>query len=410
MNAVLPDRWLRLIPMTADRGLRLVRGDGAYVWDEDDRRYLDLDSDHGSSLLGYGQASVVDAVDRQLRRLTAAHHAFDHDARDELVEALSVLAPEPLSHVVIVNTDVEAIEVALIAARTITRRSRVIAMEGASRGHPDDARVHTRRGTPKHHALRRDEDAVRVPYGDLDALEAVLDNRVAAVIVEPIQGDAGVVIPPDGYLAGVAERCLRRGVMLIVDETQTALRTGSLLVSTRQRVLPDILCLSRGIANGMPIGVMVTRTEVARRLRLRPGWHDSTDASNPLICATATATLRIATNPTLQGHVNSVGDYFLARLQALRIAGIRQVRGSGLMIAVELRHAAAPVLRSLEERGVLAIPGNNGVIRFYPPLILERRQVDVAVEALAAAIRGARRAPAGDEVTLRGVATRRVKP
>ena len=116
--------------MSADRGLRLVRGDGAYVWDEDDRRYLDLDSDHGSSLLGYGQASVVDAVDRQLRRLTAAHHTFDHDARDELVEALSVLAPEPLSHVVIVNTDVEAIEVALIAARTITRRSRVIAMEG----------------------------------------------------------------------------------------------------------------------------------------------------------------------------------------------------------------------------------------------------------------------------------------
>ena len=148
-----------------------------------------------------------------------------------------------------------------------------------------------------------------MPYGDLDALEAVLDNRVAAVIVEPIQAEAGVVIPPDGYLAGVAERCLRRGVMLIVDETQTALRTGSLLVSTRQRVLPDILCLSRGIANGLPIGVMVTRTEVARRLRLRPGWHDSTDASNPLICAAATATLRIATNPTLQGHVNSVGDY-----------------------------------------------------------------------------------------------------
>jgi acetylornithine/LysW-gamma-L-lysine aminotransferase len=408
MNAVLPDRWLRLIPMSADRGLRLVRGDGAYVWDEDDRRYLDLDSDHGSSLLGYGQASVVDAVDRQLRRLTAAHHSFDHDARDELVEALSVLAPEPLSHVVLVNSDTEAIEVAITAARTVTRRSRIVAMEGASRGHPEDVRVHARRGTAKRH-VRRDEDAALVPYGDLDALEAALSNRVAAVIVEPIQGDAGVVIPPAGYLAGVAERCIRHGVMLIVDETQTALRTGSLLVSARQRVLPDILCLSRGIANGLPIGVMVTRAEVARRLRLRPGWHDSTDSSNPLICAAATATLRIATNPTLQGHVNSVGDYFIARLQALRIAGIRQVRGSGLMIAVELRHAAAPVLRSLEERGVLAIPGNNGVIRFYPPLILERRQVDVAVEALAAAIRGARRGPT-DEVTLRGVATRRVKP
>jgi acetylornithine/succinyldiaminopimelate/putrescine aminotransferase len=258
--------------------------------------------------------------------------------------------------------------------------------------------------------VRRDEDAVRVPYGDLDALEAALDRRVAAVIVEPIQGDAGVVIPPDRYLAGVAERCSHHGVMLIIDETQTALRTGSLLVSTRQRVLPDILCLSRGVANGLPIGAMVTRTEIAKRLQLRPGWHDSTDASNPLICAAATATLRIATNPTLQGHVNSVGDYFIARLKALRLAGIRHVRGSGLMIAVELRHAAAPVLRSLAERGVLAIPGSNGVIMFYPPLVMERRQVDVAVEALAAAIRGARRGPAGDEVTLRGVATRRVKP
>jgi len=165
----------------------------------------------------------------------------------------------------------------------------------------------------------------------------------------------------------------------------------------------------RPLAFGAIDFVLRSQRQKARRLRLRPGWHDSTDSSNPLICAAATATLRIATNPTLQGHVNSVGDYFIARLQALRIAGIRQVRGSGLMIAVELRHAAAPVLRSLEERGVLAIPGNNGVIRFFPPLILERRQVDVAVEALAAAIRGARRGPT-DEVTLRGVATRRVKP
>ncbi|HYL70832.1 MAG TPA: aminotransferase class III-fold pyridoxal phosphate-dependent enzyme [Candidatus Dormibacteraeota bacterium] len=197
--------------------------------------------------------------------------------------------------------------------------------------------------------------------------------------------------------------------MLIVDEIDTVLRGGAVLVCAREQVTPDMLCLGRSVAGGLPIGVLVMRAETARRLRLRPGWNRDNGAGSPLVFTAAAATLSIATNPTLQTHAATVGEHFLSRLRALRIAQIREVRGQGLMIGIELTQNAAGVLLALQERGILAIPGNNNVIRLMPPLVLERRQADEAVETIAAAVRAARRGPGDTEVTLTGVATRSVR-
>jgi acetylornithine/LysW-gamma-L-lysine aminotransferase len=381
--------------MTVSRGLRLMRGDGAVVWDEDDNSYLDFDCSQGAVLLGHNQQAVNEAIDRELRLLSAVHHSYDTDARDELIEALSLLAPEPLSHAVIVSSGKEAIDAAVMGARIVTRRRRVVTA------------VHSRGGVAN-------GDCLSIAYGDGDALRAVLDESVACVVVEPIFGDAGVVLPPGEYLPYVAHECRRRGALLVVDESQTALRTGMLLSSAKYDFVPDMLCLSRSLANGLPIGVVITTQDVARQLRARPGWYDSAECANPVICAAATATLRIATNPSLQVHVAAVGEYLLQRLRALRISEIREVRGEGLMLGIELRHGAAPVVRALQKRGVLVIPGINGMIRLMPPLILERRQADTAVEALAAAIREARRPgqtpESDDEITLPGIPSRIRRP
>lgn len=410
MSVVLPDRWLRLIPTTAERGMRVVRGEGAYVWDEDDKRYLDLDSGRGANLLGYGQPDVVEAIRRQLQRPTASHHAFEHDARDEFVEALSLVTPETLTDVVMVNSGFEALDAAITAARLVTRRTRVISTDGIPRVRTTKGRVIAERSKPEP-ARRNGGALVRVPFGDLDALDEALDGDTAAVVVEPMLADAGVLIPHDGYIGGVSQRARQAGALLIVDEVQTALRTGTTLLSRQQRVVPDILCMARGLANGLPIGVVVTQHGIGRKLRLRSGWYDATEAGNPIVCAAATATLRIAANPTLQAHVSTLGEHFINRLRALRIQEIREVRGRGFMVALELRHGAAPIVRQLQERGIIAILGLDGVIRLLPPLILDRRQVDHVVETIPLAIRAARRAgqypeTRSREVSLRGVAAR----
>ncbi|MBV9101054.1 MAG: aspartate aminotransferase family protein [Candidatus Dormibacteraeota bacterium] len=406
MNAVLPRRWLRFLPLVAPRPLRIVRGEGAYVWDEDDRRYLDLDGDDGAALLGHGQSLVVEAMTRQLTRVTALNAAVDSDARDELVEALSVVTPDALTDVTIVESGTQAVAAAVTAARLVTRRRRIIVMTGAARGPLPEPGVQRSRML---HRVVRAGDTMSVPFGDVEALDAVLNETVAAVIVEPVQVDAGVHVPPDGYLAAAARACRRHDVLLIADEVDTALRGGALLQCTRDQVTPDMLCLGRSLAGGLPIGVVAMRSEVARRLRLRPGWHRDAKAGSPLVFTAAAATLSIVTNPTLQTHAATVGEHFLARLRALRIAQIREVRGRGLMIGLEMTQNAAGILLALQERGILAIPGNNNVIRLMPPLILERRQADDAVETLATAVRSARRAAGDTEVSLTGVASRSVR-
>ncbi len=231
-------------------------------------------------------------------------------------------------------------------------------------------------------------------------------------MVEPLQADAGVRVPPDGYLAAVAASCERWGALLVVDERQTALRTGTVLACSSDGVTPDIVCMAHCLAGGFPLGVMAAKHGVARHLAGRGGWFVSADSANPIICAAAAATLVVATGVSVQAAAATTGEHLQARLRALRLPEIRAVRGRGLMAAVELHHGGHLVARELQQRGVLVIYDGNGIIRMLPPLTVTRQQVDTAAEQLASAIRAVRRkprAPHGDSdaVTLPGVPAKR---
>jgi acetylornithine/succinyldiaminopimelate/putrescine aminotransferase len=412
VTAVLPDRWLNELSR-GSRDLRLVRGDGAYLWDDEERQYLDLTSGGGTTLLGHNHPRVSEAIINQLAAFGGAPPGFDYDLREELLEALSFIIPVPLTHVSFTESGSAAVDLALTWIAAASDRPRVIAMQRSNHGAGIGGRG-VSGGRRLGEVAGRSLDVIRVPFDDIEALSAALDTRVAAVLVEPVQVDAGIRVPAEGYLASVAELCRKVGALLVVDEVRTALRMGPTLASAAQGVGPDIVCLGSSLASGLPFGVTAVGPSVSRRARLPRRDHD--EACPPLVCAAANATIRTALGPTLRALAELASERLQGRLRALRLGEIREVRGRGAMVAVETSLNAPLLLRRLEHRGILALPGGTGTVRILPPLILEWREADSVVEAIAAIIlasRSPRRRSLGvptsedDEVVLRGTPVRR---
>ena len=386
MTAVLPDRWLNELSR-ASRDLRLVRGDGAYVWDDEDRQFLDLTSSGATTLLGHNHPRVTEAITGQLSAFSGVPPGFDYDLREELLEALSFIIPVSLTHVSFTASGSAAVDLAIAWVASATDRPRIIAMQRSDHGSGIGGRgVSTGRRLGE--IAGRTVEIARVPFDDLEALSAQLDQRVAAVIVEPVQVEAGVRVPANGYLASVAELCRSAGALLVVDEVSTALRMGPTLASAARGVEPDIVCLGSSLANGMPFGVTAVGPSISRRARL--ARRDQEEACPPLVCAAANATIRTALGPTLRTLAALTSERLQGRLRGLRLGEIREVRGSGTVVAVETSLNGPMLLRRLEQRGILALPAGAGSIRILAPLILERREADNVVEALAAIILASR--------------------
>jgi acetylornithine/LysW-gamma-L-lysine aminotransferase len=362
------------------REITLVRGEGVYIWDSDGRRYLDAMSNYGVNVLGHQHPRVNAAIIEQLQRLMSCHQSFYNDARAAFEEALIGILPPTLSRLSFANSGAEAVEAAIKYARAATGRQRIIAAKRSYHGRTMGALSVT--ADKKYRELFQPlvEECEHVAYDDLAALEASIDGA-AAVILEPVQGESGVHVPSPGYLQAVRQLCNRFGVLLIFDEVQTGMgRTGRMFAFEHEAVVPDILTLSKGIANGLPMGVTVVSEAVAEAVPV--GSHGSTFGGNPLVCAAATATIETLCVQDVPARVAELGRYFLEQLRALNHPLVREVRGRGFMIAVELKQRATPYLRALQEACVLAIPAGSTGIRFLPPLIMEREHVDEIVAAL----------------------------
>lgn len=375
---------LQSIPLHADRGISLVRGEGSYLWDSNGRRYLDLMTNYGVNLLGHSHPQVTAAIQKQAAMLTNAHQSFGSPVREEFIEALGAVLPPELRRISFGNSGAEAVEAALKYARAATGRTGIVATHRAYHGRTFGALAATADAKYRDPFAPMLEGVRHVPFDNLDALDQALDTSIAAVIVEPIQGEGGVRVPAEGYLRGLRERCDTHGILLICDEVQTGFRTGAPFAFSREGIVPDVLCLSKSIASGLPMGVTVTTETVSERIP--KGSHGSTFAGNPLVCAAGAATLRILADERLHRGSSAAGDRFQERVRALKAPQIREVRGRGLMLAVELKKPATPVIRAMQERGVLVLPGGGTVIRLLPSILIEDSQLDEGVTALAEAI------------------------
>lgn len=363
--------------MYAKRGIALVRGEGALLWDAEGNEYIDVMSNYGVNIVGHAHPAVTAAITEQAGTLINVHQSFASDVRARFLEALIGIAPEGLTQAWLCNSGAEAIEAALKFARAATGRRNIVAMQRAYHGRTAGAGQAT---APKPGDDAEPGPVTHVPFNDLDALDGAVDDQTAAIIVEPIQGEAGIYPAEPGYLQAAAEIAQRAGALLIFDEVQTAFRTGDWFRANAEGVTPDILCTAKALANGVPIGATLITDAVSEALP--SGLHGSTFGGNPLACAAGLATIQAVRDGGLLEASVALGERLRAGIEALGSDQVREVRGAGLMTGIDLRGRVTPVLRGLQERGVLALPAGSLTLRMLPPLVITEAQIDRVVETL----------------------------
>ena len=367
----------------AKHPVALVRGEGARLWDSAGREYIDCMAGHGVANLGHAHPAVALAVAEQARRLITCHEAFFNDQRSAAMDLLARLRPG-LDRVYLCNSGTEAVEAAIKFARLSTSRPGIVAAMRGFHGRTLGALS----ATWNKHYRTPFEPLVpgfrHVPFNNVEAMARAVDDQTAAVILEVVQGEGGVHLAEPNYLPAVHEICRERGALLIIDEVQTGLgRTGKLLAVEHFDLTPDLLCLAKSIAGGVPMGAVLIGPAVSG---FAPGTHGSTFGGNPLSCAACVAALQAIADERLPDQAAEKGVYLMQRLREIESPLVREVRGLGLMIGVELKHKVAPYLEALLERGVIALPAGLTVLRLLPPLVITYPQLDLVVEAIRAVV------------------------
>jgi ornithine--oxo-acid transaminase len=405
MNTVLPKqvRAQDLIAREVEYGAMnyspldvvLTRGEGVYVYDVEGRRYIDCLSAYSAVNQGHCHPRILKAMVDQASRLTLTSRAFRNDQLAPLYEELCALTK---SHkVLLMNSGAEAVETALKLARKWG-----YAVKGIPEGNAEiivcsnnfHGRTITIVGFSTDKTSREGFGPFApgfrvVPFGDAAALEAAITPNTVAFLVEPIQGEAGVIIPPRGYLKRARELCTRNNVLLVLDEIQTGLgRTGKLLAEEHEGIEADLTLIGKALSGGFyPVSAVLSNTEAMSVLH--PGEHGSTFGGNPLACAVARAALKVLVEEAMIENASRVGPHLLGRLKEIRSDRIKEVRGVGLMLAVELDSnagGARAVCEALQSRGVLTKETHGNTIRVSPPLIVTPKQADFIAEQFAASL------------------------
>ena len=373
---------------TKRRTPAMARGEGCELIDEEGRRYLDFTSAYGTSPLGYGHPELVRAIREQTEELNACPSNLYSAPRARYLERLAAFLPEHLTGVFLCNSGTEANEAAIKFAALATGRSRLVAVKGGFHGRTLGALAATWNPAGRTPFAGLLHEAAFVERDDQDALERAIDDRVAAVLLEVIQGEGGVHPLAAGFLETAQRLCRQRGALLIVDEVQTGFgRTGSWFAHSRFDLEPDLMTLAKGIGGGFPMGAVAHSERVAGALSA--GCHGTTFGGNPLACAAGAATLAVLERERLDERAAELGAVLLGALRGrLRdVAQVRDVRGRGLMAGVELRQRAGRTFAALtEEHGILALAAGPNVVRLLPPLVCTEEQIERVVDALAKAL------------------------
>jgi acetylornithine/LysW-gamma-L-lysine aminotransferase len=367
-------------PLYAKRDIAIVRGEGSYLFDSEGKRYLDAMSNYGVSALGHADPEFTAAMQDQIARLISCHQSFYNDQRAAALQALSTVMPEGLTRYFLSNSGAEAIEAALKFAVVTTGRRKLVAAKRGYHGRTLGALSATAEPKYRDAFTPLPLEATHVPFNDMDALDAVVTDETAAIVLEPIQGEGGIHPGTPEYLTAARRIADANGTLLIADEIQTGFRTGVPFVFPAHGVTPDLLVAAKAVGNGFPVGVTALTDAIAEKLP--PGAHGTTYGANPLAARAIVESLHAYRSRDLYAQSARVGERLIEGIRSLGSPKIRDVRGRGLMIGVELKERVTPALRALQERGVLVLPATPVVFRLLPPLIWQDQQVDEFLSAL----------------------------
>ncbi len=372
----------------AKRPLTLVSGQGCYATDDEGNRYLDLTSGMGVALLGHAHPVITEAIYQQAGTLITCPEAFYNDRRAELYTELSNVLPSELTRFFLCNSGTEAMEGALKIARLLTGRTGIISVKRGFHGRTLGALATTWNPQYREPFVGWTPPDVRyISQNDIAGAQATVDESVAAVVVESVQGEGGVYPANAEWLQALYALCEERGALLIIDEVQSGLgRTGAWFGFQHAGIVPHMVTLGKGIAGGVPMGAVAWRGSLGT---IGSGTHGSTFGGNPLACASAIATLRQLQALHAPEHTREVGAWFLDALRGLALPSVREVRGLGFMIGLEMKVRVTPLLQALQAQGILALPAGKTVLRFLPPLITTQAQLQGVLELLPSIFEGA---------------------
>nr|WP_305794479.1 aspartate aminotransferase family protein [Halomarina rubra] len=361
--------------------MRIERGEGVHLYDDSGTEFLDFGASYAVTPVGHCHPDVVEAVQQQAGELLYVQGSYPVDVRDGLYDRLGSLGPGDCEHVWLCNSGTEANEAALKFARSATGRSKIVATTRGFHGRTMGALATTWKNEYREPFEPLAGGVEFVEYGDAAAMAEAVDDETAGVVLEPMQGEGGINPAPAGYLQSVREACDEHGAAMILDEIQTGLgRTGAFWACEHHGVTPDILTTAKGLASGLPLGATLCREWVAEDA----GPHGSTFSGGPVVAAAANATLDVLVEEDLPGHAATTGDHLLTELQAAIGEDVREVRGEGLMVGVEVKRGANRLLPTLAmNHRVLALPAGRSVLRLLPPLVVDDEHCAQVVDALA---------------------------
>ncbi|HET8947533.1 MAG TPA: ornithine--oxo-acid transaminase [Candidatus Polarisedimenticolia bacterium] len=370
----------------------LVKGEGVWVYDPDGNRYMDMLSAYSALNQGHRHPRIVQALKDQADRITLTSRAFHNELFGPFCEKLCRLAGMEMA--LVMNSGAEAVETAVKTARKWGYKTKKVAADKAEIIVCTDnfhGRTTTIVGFSSEPQYKEDFGPFTpgfklIPYGDLKALEQAITPNTVGFLVEPIQGEAGILIPPSGYLKAALELCRKNRVLLIADEIQTGFgRTGKMFCSDWEGVHPDLYVVGKALGGGfMPVSAVIGTKETLGLYR--PGDHGSTFGGNPLACADGLAALDVLVDEKLAQKSDEMGRYFMERLRAMNSPHVKEVRGRGLLIGVHIKDdhgTARPYCEKLMDLGILAKETHGQVIRFAPPLVISREEADWALDRIA---------------------------
>ncbi len=373
-----------LISFYGSRGLKLVRGEGQYVWDSEGKRYLDAHTGHGAAFLGHKPPRVVEAIREQMDSIMVVTPSFVSESMEKCLSSLGQILPKGLDHVYFQNSGTEAVELALKLAFKATGRKGVVAFMGSFHGRTLGSLSVT--WNPKY---RRGYPLIDVRFGRFNDPSSadLIDGEVAAVIVEPVQGESGVRPSAPEFLREVRRACDEHGCALIFDEVQSGFgRTGEVWSHLRRGVEPDIMTAGKSMGGGFPVSMVAAKEWVVSPLK--GGEHGSTHGGNPLACAAVYGGVSTLIEEDVPSKASRMGEELAKRLKDVESRLVREVRGEGLMIGVELRTDVGPVLRALQQRGILALRAGRTVLRLLPPYLITEEDVGRIAEEIEGVLRG----------------------
>ena len=367
----------------ARKPVTIVRGRGALLYDDKDKEYVDCTGAYGACIVGHAHPKVAQAISDQAKKLIACHGSTYNDARAEFVLKLSTILPSDLNKLFLTNSGAEAVECAIKVARKATGRRKIVAVKGAFHG-----KTHGALSATWDAKYRKDfeplvPDFVHIPFNNPEIAKETVTNDTAAIFLEPVQGEGGIRVPSKEWVTLLSDLIHDVGGLLVADEIQTGFgRTGKMFAGEHTGIKPDILCLGKGIASGLPIGVTAAADGTMSTLPV--GEHTTTFGGNPVVCASGSATIDILLEEHLVDNAAKAGEYFKASLLGLmgkhRI--VREVRGLGLMLAVETRFDAHEILTNALNEGVLMLDAGRNVLRFLPPLCIQTSQIERVLATL----------------------------